>query len=489
MIDDIRKSPLYTIVNPKSIAFFGASNNFGAMGSTCFASMKNLGFEGAVYPVHPKETEVQGYPAYASVLDLPETPDLAVLVMPTRLVCKTLEQCGRKGIRHAIVVSGGFREVGGDGVALEKELIQVTERYGIRFLGPNCIGVANPHHKLNTTFLHYEGSAGHIGIASQSGSFVTQMFNYLARFQQGYSTAFSIGNGANIDLVDCLEYLGACPNTKVIALYVEGIHRGRDFVETARRVALKKPIVALYVGGSETGRKAGFSHTGSMAGPDRLYDGIFRQCGIIRATSVTELYDYCRVLGALPESGGRRTIIQTHSGGPGAAAADALGREGLELAEISKKTSEKLKELMPHTGSIGNPVDITFSKNPLDFFSAIPKILLQEENADMLLVYFLISVEMATRPLKAMGMDETEALAQAEKLMKDLGESFARLQRECGKPVVGFSFRDLSEPVFQALMAEGIPVFSDPKRAARALSALSRYPRLREKIRAAETAN
>ena len=211
MLQSIKDSPLYPIVNPRSIAFFGASNNFTAMGTSQLMSVKALGFEGPIYPVHPREETVQGLRAYRSVMDLPEVPELAVMVLPTGIVPDVLEECGRKGIRHAIVVSGGFREVGGEGVDLQERLIRVADKYGIRLLGPNCIGVANPHQKLNTTFLQYNAPAGFIGMASQSGSFITQMFDYLSKFGLGFSTGISVGNEANIDIVDCMEYLAVCP--------------------------------------------------------------------------------------------------------------------------------------------------------------------------------------------------------------------------------------------------------------------------------------
>ncbi|MDI6796177.1 MAG: CoA-binding protein [Desulfatibacillaceae bacterium] len=482
MINDIRLSPLYPMVNPESIAFFGASNNFSAMGSTIFSSLRKAGFPGRLYPVHPKEKVVQGIAAFEKVEDLPQTPDLAVFVLPTRLVCETLEACGAKGIRHVIIVTAGFREVGGAGVELEKKLVETAKKWGIRFLGPNCIGVTNPHKLLNTTFMRSEGSAGFIGLASQSGSFVTQMFNYLDRFKVGFSTAFSVGNSADVDIVDCLEYLGACPHTKVIALYVEGLVRGRLFVETARRISTKKPIVALYVGGSETGRKAGLSHTGTMAGPDRLYDGIFRQAGVVRARSVTELFDFARALGSLPPADGKRVVIQTHSGGPGAAAADACGRTGLEVPPLLPNTLEKLSAFVPHTGSIANPVDITYSKNPMDFFSQIPSALLEDENADMLLVYYLVPLAMVLRPIMSMGLDEETAAIHAAKWLDEQAQSLADLMARHNKPIAGFTFRSITEHFPQALMGRGIPVFQGPERAVRALWACYEYARLKSRL-------
>ena len=335
MISNIKDSPLYSIVNPMSVAFFGASNRFTSMGSNQLNSLISLGFEGKIYPVHPKETEVQGLKAYQSVLDLPEIPDVAVMVLPTGVVPGVLEACGQKGIKGAVIVSGGFKEVGQDGAHLEERIVETANSYGMRFLGPNCLGVANPHHKYNTTFLPFIGRPGFIGMASQSGSFITQMFDYLAEFDLSFSAGISVGNEADIDIIEAMEYLAACPRTGVIALYIESIRRGRAFVKTAREIVAHKPIVALYVGGSEAGKRASFSHTGALAGPDQLYDGVFRQSGVIRANSITELFDFCWVLGTSQPPGGNRVIVQTHSGGPGATAADACSRTGLDLPAFS----------------------------------------------------------------------------------------------------------------------------------------------------------
>jgi len=473
--DLLTKSALYPIAYPKNIAFFGASNNFNRMGTIILDSLKDLGFAGPVYPVHPKETEILGYKAYASVEDLPEAPGLAIIVLPTDVVNKYLEACGKRGTRHAVVVSGGFKEVGGKGPELEQELQQTAEKYGIRFLGPNCLGVANPHHRLNPTPFHYDADPGFIGLASQSGSFVTQMFNYLSGYGLGFSTAFSVGNEANIDIVDCMEYLATCPHTRVIALYIEGIRRGERFMAAARKIVPHKPIVALYIGGSEAGRRAGFSHTGSMAGPDELYEGMFKQSGIIRAASLTELFDFCWVLGTLPLPTGNRVMVQTHSGGPGATAADACDRDGMVLPEISDTTVKALRPFMPHTGTLGNPVDLTFSKNPMDYFTDIPAVLLAEENIDILLAYFLAPSAFIERALKQMGLTPDKVVEESRKLAKDAAEKFMQKVKAQDKPVVGFTYRSLSEAFTRHLIHKGIPIFPDPTRASRALRALLDY--------------
>lgn len=483
MITSIEASPLYRIANPKSIVVFGASNSISSMGTSLLDSVLSLGFDGDLYPIHPKEDKVQNLKAYRSVLDLPKVPDLALIVLPTRIVSEALGACGRKGIRHAIVVSGGFREVGVEGAELEKDLVAVANQYGIRFLGPNCIGVANPRGKLNTTFMSFQGTPGFIGMASQSGSFVTQMFGYLSDYALGFSTAFSVGNEANIDLVDCMEYLSACPDTRVIALYIEGIRRGRAFVEMARSIVAKKPIVALYIGGSEAGGRAGLSHTGALAGPDGLYEGIFRQSGIIRARSVMEMFDICWMLGSLPGmKGGRRVVIQTHSGGPGAEAADACARAGLELPPLSSETVKRLRPFVPRTGSISNPVDFTFGKNLIDYFSEIPKALLDEKNADVLLFYFFAPSQRLERMMRQMGVPPEQVKEKASKMADAYSGAIMNLIESHRKPLVGYTFQNVKDPLVRILIERGIPIFPGPQRAARAIEAAYEYTRLRDKI-------
>ena len=483
MITSINQSPLYPIANPKSIVFFGASNNYSAMGTSILNAILSDGFEGTLYPVHPREKTVLNLPAYASVDDIPTLPDMAFIVLPTKIVAQTLKAIGEKGIRHAVIVSAGFNEVGGKGEERQKQLQKIADQYNIRFTGPNCIGVVNSHLRLNATFLPSEGKTGFIGMASQSGSFITQMFSYLNnRYGQGFSTGFSLGNEANIDMVDCIEYLGACPNTRVIALYIESIRQGQKFIDIARRVSLHKPIVAFYVGGSETGKRACLSHTGSLAGPDQLYNGVFRQTGIIRASSIEELFDFCYVLGSCPLPVGNKLIIQTHSGGPGAAAADACERAGCELPLPSPETLEKLAPFVPHTGSANNPIDLTYTKNPLDFFHGIPKVLLEEKGADGMLIYFLATAGMIHTALTSMGVPDDEIDTQIQNIVDTQCQSIAALVKTHGKPIVGFSFLTRENPFVTSLQDRGVPVLPSPERAAKAFGAMVDYTRLRKKI-------
>jgi acetate---CoA ligase (ADP-forming) subunit alpha len=479
---DFQQSPLYRIMHPASVAFWGASSNPMGMGSVQLSQMLALGFDGAVYPMHPREQEIQGLKAYPHLKDVPGPVDLAILVLPTKVVPEILEECGKAGVTRAIIVSAGFGEKGREGQGLQDQIVEIARKYGIQFIGPNCIGVVNPYAKLNTTFFPYEASPGFIGMASQSGSFITQVFIHLQKFGLGFSQGFSVGNEAMIDITDCLEYLGQCPRTKVIALYIEGVRRGSEFFRVAREVSRRKPIVAYYIGGSESGKRAALSHTGALAGPDSLYDGIFRQCGIIRAQSVEELFDMCCVLGSQPLPRGNGLAVLTHSGGPGAAAADTAERNGLKLTELSPDTREALSALVPHTASIGNPVDLTFNRTPSDYTEAMPRILLQDPDVDSLFMYLLIPIQRVAKALQAMGANPGKAAGMAEDFINDQCAVVAELSACYGKPVVGASFCTRDEPFVRELQDSGVPVLPSPERAIKALAALVEYARMREAI-------
>ncbi len=471
----IEASPLFKLINPNSIAFFGASNNFGSMGTSQLSSLLDLGFAGPVYPVHPTESRVLGLKAYGHVADLPETPDLAILILPTKIVLDTLTQCGQKGIKHVIIVSGGFQESGTSGSKLQQQLIQTARSYDMHFLGPNCLGVTNPHHKLNTTFLPFVGHAGYLGMVSQSGSFITQMFDYLARMGMGFSTAISVGNEADIDMVAGLNYLVVCPHTRVITLYIETIRNPEAFIQVAQAITPRKPIVAYYVGGSESGRQASLSHTGALSGPDTLYEGLFRQTGIIRAYTIEEMFDISAILGSQSWPQGDRVIIQTHSGGPGAVAADACDREGMAVTPLPPSLKQHLADLVPHTGTVGNPVDITFSKDRLAYFSSIPDCLLSADHYDMLLVYLLLPEQMFARVLRSMDVPEDQIASETSKLIDEVAASFSRISQTHAKPVIGFSFHAQNSSVIKFFQERNIPVMPSPHRAARAIAAVCRY--------------
>ncbi len=481
-MNEFERHPLYKMMHPKSIAFWGASSNPLGMGSVQLNQLQAMRFEGDVYPIHPKETTINGLKAYKSVTDCPTPVDLGIFILPTKVVPEALEDCGRAGVKRVIIVSAGFGESGEEGKELQNRIVEIAKKHGIHFIGPNCIGVVNPYEKLNTTFFPYDAKPGFIGMASQSGSFITQMFVHLERLGLGFSQGFSVGNEAMVDITDCLEYLGECPNTKVIGLYVEAIRRGRKFVETAKRVAKKKPIVAYYVGGSEYGGKAVRSHTGAMAGADLVYDGVFKQCGIIRATSIEELFDFCMVLGTQPLPRDERIAIFTHSGGPGAAAADTADRNGLKLAQFTEDTLGKLRAIAPSTATISNPLDLTFSRSPNDYTEVLPQIVLKDENVSGMFMYMLLPLARVIQTIRSSVSEPGQAEALAEQFVDSQCKAVAALPGTFDKPVVGGTFCRTSEHFMQKLQNDSFPVLPSPERAVKGLAALVKYARLKAKL-------
>ena len=374
-------NPLHLLLNPRSIATAGASNNPMKMGTLQALSILKDGWQGAFYPIHPTEKTVLGHKAYVSPRDLPETPDLALLVVPTALVVPLLEAFAAIGTKRAIVISAGFKETGDDGRLLEERLKEIVAQSGMRLLGPNCMGIINTAISLNVTVAPLEKRPGLLGLASQSGTYVTQTLAYLKERGIRFSKAISCGNEADIDIVDALEYLGEDEQTKAIILYIEGIRDGRRFIETARRITPVKPVLAQYVGGSAAGARAGLSHTGALAGPDLLYDGILRQAGIIRCHSIEELYAHGWVHATQPPLRGKRLAVVTNSGGPGTAISHTADQGGMTLPRFSDALQARIRPLIPPHAAGANPVDLTFHLDMDVLTKTIPEFIMESKRS------------------------------------------------------------------------------------------------------------
>ncbi len=477
------ESPLHRMLNPRSIATVGAGNNPMKMGAIQALSIVKDGFPGKFYPVHPNEQEVFGYKAYPSALDLPEAPDLVMFVLPASLVVSILDDFGKIGTRRAIIITAGFREIGPKGKELEEQLKETAARHGIRFLGPNCMGIINSALPLNVTVCPLAGGPGRLGMASQSGTYITQVLPYLQKRGIRFSKAISVGNEADLDIIDALEYLGADEQTKAVALYIEGLKDGRRFLETARRIVPHKPVVAQYVGGTSAGARAGSSHTGAMAGPDYLYDGLFKQGGVIRVHSVEDLYNQGWILANQPPLKGPRVAVLTNSGGPGSAMANTCSEGGLEVPAFSVSLQEEIRKLIPPQGATGNPVDLTFHMDTRILSSTLPELILKSGEVDGLVMHGL----MGSGFLKAIyphladlfaGMSEEDFL---KKLEQDL-EGPASLPGRIGLPVVLSSFFGREDNYTTAFQDHGVPVMDAPEKAARGMVALYRYNLIKEKM-------
>jgi acetyltransferase len=393
-----------------------------------------------------------------------------------------LKDLGERGGKRAIIISGGFRETGEKGKELEREVTSIAREYGIRFLGPNCIGVVHPSFHLNPAMYPYLHRPGCVGVASQSGTYITQIIPYLAKSQIGYSQAISVGNGADLDLVDCLEYLGKDPETRAIALYIEGIGRTREFIRVAAEVTRGKPVVALYVGGTEAGARSAASHTASISGPDFLYDSLFRQSGVIRAQTVEDLFEWAWALASLPPPAGPNMAVLTHSGGPASSLSDACNRWGLKVPIFSESLQERIRRLLPETGSASNPVDITFSTDMSVLLEKLPPIILGDPSIDGLLLHGMGGSSWIRSIAQVAGswlnLPKRE---EVKGIFSSALDSFVGLPKAYGKPVVVSSFNGREDDAVAFVQDRNLPCYGSPERAVRAMAALRHYGMIRSR--------
>jgi len=355
---------LRPIFCPESIAVIGASRRPESVGQAVFRNILLNDYRGIIYPVNPKARGILGVKCYASVLDIPEELDLAVIIVPREVVPKVLEECGEKGVKGAVIISAGFKEVGGRGAELEEEVKRIVRKHHISLVGPNCLGVINtdPEVSLNASFARSIPKKGNIAFLSQSGALCTAVLDYAQGTGFGFSKFISMGNKADVNEIDILNAFAEDPKTDVVLMYLEELEDGKAFIKLARditgEIAKRKPILAVKSGRTPPGAKAASSHTGSLSGSDEVYDAIFAQSGVLRVDSVEELFDCARAFANQPLPRGHRTAIVTNAGGPGIMATDACIRYGLELASLSPRTKEKLRDSLPSEASVENPIDI-----------------------------------------------------------------------------------------------------------------------------------
>jgi acetyltransferase len=475
-------NPLHRLMNPSSIALVGAGNNIMKMGTMHALSMSLDGYKGKIYPVHLREKKILGLEAYPSIDAIPEVPDLAFLIVPSDQVLNIMEEFGKKGTKSAVIITAGFGEVGDEGRRAQDKLNEISAKYGIRFLGPNCMGIINSEISLNTTVMPYLSAPGSLGFASQSGTYITQTIPYLGKRGIRFSKAISVGNSANINITDALEYLGEDEQTKAVSLYIEGIRDVSRFIEVARRITPRKPVLAQYVGGTGAGARSSLSHTGSMAAPDHLYDGLFKQVGIIRAHSIEELYQYGNMLAVQPRLAGPRIGVLTNSGGPGTAIANALEKGGLEVPEFSKELQQKIRKMIAPHAPCGNPVDLTFHIDFDTLAIKIPDLVLSSGEVDGLIIHGM----MRSGFIKA-GYEHYKSFMKdtpIEKLLNNLeniSSKFVPVLLQYGKPVAISSFFDRDDDCTETYEDNGIPVFDSPEKTAGAMIMMHRYKKVSER--------
>jgi acetyl coenzyme A synthetase (ADP forming)-like protein len=341
---------------PETVAVIGASRKKGKIGNQVLRNLVYGGYECSIYPVNPKARDILGLRSYSSILDVPEEVDLAVIVVPAKVVPKVLEECAEKGVKGVVIISSGFGEIGRED--LEKEVKRISEEGGMRVIGPNTVGIINTSICMNASFVSTMPLPGEIAFITQSGALGEALIHWTAQEGLGLSKVASLGNKIDVDDADLLRYFIHEENVKVIVLYIESIRRGRKFMEAAKEVSRRKPIIAVKAGKSKAGQRATSSHTGSLAGEDRIYDAAFRQSGVIRAKDTTELFDMAIALAQQPPAEGNRVAIVTNGGGAGVIAADICEENGIEVPGFKGELLEELRAGLPEIASPRNPVDI-----------------------------------------------------------------------------------------------------------------------------------
>jgi acetyl coenzyme A synthetase (ADP forming)-like protein len=446
------------LFEPRSVAVIGASRERGKIGAEVLHNVLSAGFRGSVYPVNPSAPEIEGARCYARLADVPGPVDLAVVCVPAALVPAAIDDCSAKGVKGVVVITAGYSETGEEGRRREAALLEKIRDAGIRMVGPNCMGLVNtnPAVRLNATFAPTYPPEGRVGLSSQSGALGLALLDYASRLNLGISTFVSVGNKADVSSNDLVQYWAEDPRTDVILLYLESFGSPGVFARIARRVARRKPIVAVKAGRSKAGARAASSHTGALAESDAVVDALFRQAGVIRTGTLEELFDVAALLAHQPVPRGRRVAIVTNAGGPGILAADACEAQGLVLPSLSSETTAALRGFLPAAASVANPVDMLAAAPP-DHYVRTLRLVLADPNVDSVLAIFIPPI--ATDA-------ETVARAIVEGT-RDAGE----------KPVLAIFMSARGAPA----ILQPIPSYAFPEPAAMALARAVEYGRWRQR--------
>ena len=447
---------LDAIFRPKSVAIIGASNTRGKVGYVLANNLLKSGYDGQVYFVNIKGNQILGKQAYKTINDIPGEVDLAVVSIPSRFVISTVEECGKKGVKAMIIISAGFKEMGGEGAELEKKLVETAEKYGIRIQGPNCLGTINTHLPLDLSFASTLPKKGSIGFITQSGALGTAILDWVISEEIGFGSIVSLGNKADLDEIDFIEAMAENPEIKVILLYLESIERGRKFLEVASEVVKTKPIMVVKGGTSSAGAKAAGSHTGALVGSFLAYQKAFDKAGVILSESMEDLFNYAVAFTEqnLPKDEG--VAIVTNAGGPGILSTDLIDSLGLKMAALTDETVKAFRENLPPAASTGNPVDILGDALP-DRYAVALETTLKDPN-----VY---SVVVLLTP-QAM----TDSLTTAKHIVE--------ISKKQDKPVITvFMGGNWVDDATKYLKDNGIPCFNFPEKGIKTLNALYKYSR------------
>ncbi len=444
---------LENFFEPRSVAVIGASREAGKVGHDVLHNLIRHHFEGDIYPVNPKATEILGLRCYASVNDIPGEVDLAVVVVPARVTLQVVKDCGAKKVPATIIISTGFKESGREGAELERALVETAKQNNMRLLGPNCLGLINTAVSLNASFSAGMPEKGDIAFFSQSGAFGTAILDWAIGTKIGFSKFVSVGNKADVDETGLLEAIGGDDDSSVLLGYVESIRNGVEFMRVARQVSKKKPVILMKAGSTAAGARAASSHTGALAGSDNAYTAAFRQAGVLRARQVADLFDWGLAFSFQRAIAGPDIAIVTNAGGPGIITTDAVERSSLRMANLSKSTVEALRDALPPAANVYNPVDVLGDARPARYEKALRAVL--DDSAVHGLIVILTP------------QASTEALVTAELIVQAAAKS--------KKPVLAnFMGGSRIEEAARYLMQHGVPSYPFPERAVAAMDALHR---------------
>lgn len=413
------------IVSPKSVAIIGASKKEGSVGAEVVRNIVEAKFNGKIYPINPNESEIAGLKCYKKIGDVGASVDLAVIVIPAKAVPDIIDECGAAKVKGAIIITAGFKEIGGAGIELENEVIKRAAKHGITILGPNVIGATNTSEKvkLNASFIPLKPATGSIGFASQSGALCSGIVNLLPSLNVGVTQLVSLGNQAMISANEVMNFWQTDDNVKQALLYLESVTNPSEFRKQAEALVQKKPLIVLKSGTSDEGAKAASSHTGSLAGSDRSIQALFDSCGVIRESGIRGIFNTALVFNKCPIPKGNRVAIVTNSGGPGVLATDLIIKEGLQIAKFSQKTKDSLRAVLYPQAAVNNPVD-TIAAAPVEHYAHSIDTVLADENVDMLIVIYLYIT----------GRNDVKVLGQLNEFKK----------KYPNKPIVGVFMTDES---------------------------------------------
>src|SRR6266545_4131851 len=447
---------LTPLFEPASVAIVGASETAGKVGTTLISNMLAAGFKGPLFAVNPKYASVHGVPCYASVTQLPQPVDLAVIATPARTVPEVIDRCGQAGVRAAVVITAGFSEAGPEGQALERALLDNARRHRLRLVGPNCLGIMRPDIGLNATFARGTALAGSLGLVSQSGAVCAAMLDWAAPNKVGFSSVVSLGGSTDIDFGEIVDYLATDPKTEHILLYIEGIRDARRFLSSLRAAARVKPVIVMKVGRHPAGSRAAVSHTGAIVGTDDVFDAAVKRAGVVRVSSIGQLVAAAQALASRVRPQGSRLAVITNGGGPGVMAADRAADFGLVLAELSAATVEALRRVLPSNWSHGNPVDLIGDAGAERYRAAVAACL-ADEGVDGVLTILT-----------------PQAMTDAEEIARVVAET----ARGAAKPLIACWMGEASVRAGRKILQDAnIPVFRTPDPAVEMFAHLAAFYR------------